>query len=162
MILWLIGGQDVLGTVMGQKLFEFRASFENGLVFQLTFSTSLKNRTNLDTRANRIKLRIRTNISILIILLVLEGLSLVLYCKSWNCKTQILLQTVCLFTYLLKVVMVINIILFTSFQQYKFVWLQTNIILMHNQSVRLQLFTASTVCSLLPQTAVCIQWEKQL
>lgn len=40
-----------------------------------TFSTSLKNRTSRETRASRIKLRILTNIRILIILLVLEGLS---------------------------------------------------------------------------------------
>lgn len=56
--------------------------------FELTFSTSLKNLTSLDTRASRIKLRIRTNISILIILLVLEGLSLFWYCKSWENKIK--------------------------------------------------------------------------
>lgn len=66
------------------------SSFEDRPVFELTFSTSLKNLTSLDTRASLIKLRIRTNISILIILLVLEGLSLLWYCKSWNDKIQIL------------------------------------------------------------------------
>lgn len=52
-----------------------------------TFSTSLKKRTSRDTRASRIRLRMRTNIRILIILLVLEGLSSLLYCKSWDYKT---------------------------------------------------------------------------
>lgn len=56
----------------------------NQLEFKPTFSTSLKKRTSRDTRASLIRLRMRTNMSILIILLVLEGLSSLLYCKSWK------------------------------------------------------------------------------
>lgn len=58
----------------------------NQLEIEPTFSTSLKKRTSRDTRASRIRLRMRTNIRILIILLVLEGLSSLLYCKSWDYK----------------------------------------------------------------------------
>lgn len=54
----------------------------NQLEIEPTFSTSLKKRTSRDTRASRIRLRMRTNIRIRIILLVLEGLSSLLYCKS--------------------------------------------------------------------------------
>ena len=72
-----VAGQEKKSCLCGDRV-----------VSEPTFSTSLKNLTSLDTRASLIKLRIRTNISILIILLVLEGLSSLWYCKSWNNKTQ--------------------------------------------------------------------------